>query len=103
MTFEGGHSLMKALNVVVLIVGLLGGLAGLGSILVVTSERISTKDEVLAIKDEGLAMNASVRKALRALAECVDTPEYVGKSDRAERDPSCEFRVLEVLEEMRNR
>ena len=103
MSSEAGHPLMKALNVAVVVVGLLGGLVGLGSFLVVTSERISTKDEVLAIKDEALAMDASLRKALRALAECVDTPEYVGESDRAERDPSCEFRVLEVLENMRNR
>ena len=103
MTSEAGRPLMKMLNVAVLVVGLLGGLAGLGSLLVVTSERISTKDEVQAVKDEALAIDASLRKALRALAECVDTPEYLGDSDRAERDPSCEFRVLEVLEEMRNR
>ena len=62
MTSEAGRPLMKALNVAVLVVGLLGGLAGLGSLLVVTSERISTKDEVLAVKEEALAMDTSLRR-----------------------------------------
>ena len=103
MASEAGGPLMKALNVAVLVVGLLGGLAGLGSLLVVTLERISTKNELLATKEEALVMDASLRKALRAHAEGVDMPEYLGQSDRAERDPSCEFRVLEVLEKIRNR
>ena len=87
---------MKWLQYIAVVVGILGGLAGGVAGIVVVSERISTKDQVEALY-------TSLRLGLRELAECVDTPEYVGQSDRAEREPPCETRVLRILDDSRTR
>ena len=50
-------------------------------------------------KSEVKALEKTLRSGLVELAKCVDNPQYVGGSDRADRDPSCETRVFRVLEE----
>ena len=61
------------------------------------TERMASKEHV-----EG-SRSGSLRLGLREVAKCVDTPEYVGKSDRAQREPSCETRLLRVLDDTRAR
>ena len=87
---------MKWLQYVAVVVGILGGLAGGAAGIIVLSERISTKDQVEML-------DTSLRLGMRELAKCVDTPEYVGESDRAEREPGCETRLLGVFEDTRTR
>ena len=87
---------MKWLQYTAVVVGILGGLAGGAAGIVVLSERISTKDQVETL-------DTSLRLGLREVAKCVDTPEYVGESDRAEREPGCETRLLRILDDTRTR
>ena len=49
------------------------------------------------------ARETVLRSALLDLAKCVDNPQYLGKSQRAERDPSCETRVFRTLEKYKAR
>ena len=87
---------MKWLQYIAVVVGIVGGVAGGAAGIIVVSERISTKDQVEVL-------DTSLRLGLREVAKCVDTPEYVGESDRAEREPSCETRLLRVLDDTRRR
>ena len=52
----------------------------------------------LAQKNELKALEKIMRSGLVELAKCVDNPQYVRGSDRAERDPNCETRVYRALE-----
>ena len=52
----------------------------------------------LAKKSEVTTLEKVLRSGLVELAKCVDNPQYVGGSDRADREPSCETRVFRALE-----
>ena len=52
----------------------------------------------LVKKKEFEARERVLRSALLDLAKCVDNPQYLGESQRADRDPSCETRVFRTLE-----
>ncbi len=55
--------------------------------------------QTLAKKKELEARERVLKSALLDLAKCVDSPQYLGNSQRAERDPSCETRVFRMLEQ----
>ena len=85
------------------IVAIVGGIAGGVAAIVVAYERIATTDQVMAVDASLRAVDTNLRLGLRDLAKCVDTPQYIGDSDRAERDPTCETRLLRLFEDMRSR
>ena len=53
-------------------------------------------------KNEAEAIETILRSSIIELAKCVDNPQYVGESDRADRDPTCETRVYRFLEKGNN-
>lgn len=85
------------------IIAIVGGIAGAVAAVVVAYERIATKDQVNAVDAKLRAADTDIRLGLRELAKCVDTPEYIGDSDRAMRNSECEGRLLEFFEDRRTR
>ena len=61
------------------------------------------KYQDLVKKEEFEAHERVLRSALLDLAKCVDNPQYLEESQRAERDPSCETRVFRTLEKYKVR
>ena len=57
----------------------------------------------LVKKEEFEARERVLRSTLLELAKCVDNPQYLGASQRAERDPTCETRVFRALDELEAR
>ena len=77
-----------------IVIGIVGGLiGGVGGVIVVY-ERISTKEQVDRL-------DSTITLGLQELARCVDSPQYEGESDRAEREPNCLTRVLQILVDTR--
>ena len=79
---------MKSLKTIASAIGVAVVFAGAVWAVVEVYGTLAKKDDIKVLKS-----------GILELARCVDNPQYVRGSDRAQREPTCETRVFRALEE----